>query len=239
MQLHLTLEADAIALPINYRPLIHGMIYRLLSAHPDYSEYLHDRNGTGRARSFKGFTFSQLTGNYAISGHEIAFRGPIHLEIRSYEPVCAALLRDALARTDAIALGSASLKLTCCELRDAHVLQPDALIRMRSPVVAYRTLENRQTEFFAPDQPRFYAALVNNARKKWQYYRGDAPFEFGILPCFSALPKKQFSTFKGTYITGWYGQYAIRGTPEVIDMLYQTGLGAKNSEGFGLFDIEG
>lgn len=239
MQLHLTLEADAIALPINYRPLIHGMIYHALSIHPDYSERLHNRNSAGSTHSFKGFTFSQLHGNYSISSHTITFLGSVTLEIRSYEPLFVMGLRDALAHADAVVLGEASLHLVRCEVSDVHAFQPAARIRMRAPVVAYRTLEDRRTEFYAPDEPRFYAGLLNNARNKWQYYRGDAPFELAIAPCFSTLPKKQFSSFRGTYITGWYGDYALEGTPEAIDMLYQTGLGAKNSEGFGLFDIDG
>ena len=88
-----------------------------------------------------------------------------------------------------------------------------------------------------PNAPRFYEALVNNARKKWRFYRGEAPFELTVEPRFHGLPTKEFSTFKRTFITGWYGDYRLEGTPEVLDMLYQTGLGAKNSEGFGMFEV--
>ena len=38
-------------------------------------------------------------------------------------------------------------------------------------------------------------------------------------------------------ISGWYGEYYLVGKRKYLDFLYQTGLGSKNSQGFGMFDV--
>ena len=41
----------------------------------------------------------------------------------------------------------------------------------------------------------------------------------------------------GFYVTGWRGSYLLSAEPQVLDLLYQTGLGSRNAQGFGLFDL--
>ena len=43
--------------------------------------------------------------------------------------------------------------------------------------------------------------------------------------------------YQGNYITAWYGKYLISGKRKYLDFLYQAGLGSKNSQGFGMFEI--
>ncbi len=237
MQLFVILNGESLALPINYRPLVHGMIYNTLSALPAYSEYLHNLQRTQRGRPFKGFTFSRLTGKYTMDGHRILFCDEIKLEIRSCEDAFIELLRQGIAASDSLRLGKESVPVKDCRVGDTRLLLEEAHIRMVSPAVAYRTLENRNTVFFQPDDRQFYQSLETNARRKWRFHHGDAPCDISVSPLFQGLPKKQFSTFKGTYITGWFGDYRLKGTPELLDLLYQTGLGSKNPEGFGLFSV--
>ena len=52
-----------------------------------------------------------------------------------------------------------------------------------------------------------------------------------------ARPRKYVTQYRrGIYITAWHGEFDLRGTPEALDFLYQTGLGSRNSQGFGMFD---
>jgi CRISPR-associated endoribonuclease Cas6 len=44
--------------------------------------------------------------------------------------------------------------------------------------------------------------------------------------------------YKGFYITAWSGTYLLEGKRKYLDFLYQTGLGSKTSQGFGMFDVE-
>lgn len=64
-----------------------------------------------------------------------------------------------------------------------------------------------------------YSTLFSaNGKKKTYYY---SPFE------------EEFSQL----IRAWLGTYQIHGKPELISLAYDTGLGSKNSQGFGMFEI--
>ena len=49
---------------------------------------------------------------------------------------------------------------------------------------------------------------------------------------------KYVTNYKGFYISGWYGTYRLKGKRKYLDFLYQTGIGDRNSQGFGMFDLK-
>ena len=56
----------------------------------------------------------------------------------------------------------------------------------------------------------------------------------------SPLPdtlRKRVTRFKGTYVTGWVGDLILACDPQLLATLYCCGIGAKNSQGFGMFRI--
>ena len=52
-------------------------------------------------------------------------------------------------------------------------------------------------------------------------------------------PKKTVLRNFGHYMTGNLGIYTLTGHPLLLNLLYQSGIGARRSEGFGLFEIVG
>ena len=239
MQLHLTLAKSSLAVPINYRPLVHGAIYRALGADQQFSTILHDNNAqNGTARAYKGFTFSPLSGVYTRADTVLWFQNQASLEIRAWDEALIRLLHQSLLARGALTLGAEELALTRCEITDTHVDAARAPIRMLSPVVAYITEESGRTVFFQPDEERFYASLIHNAERKCLRFLPGVPFDLRIRSLNPGLPRKQFSRFKKTYINAWFGQYLLEGAPQIIDLMYQIGLGAKNSQGFGMFALE-
>jgi len=45
------------------------------------------------------------------------------------------------------------------------------------------------------------------------------------------------ANFKGTWIKGWTGLYELNLPEPYFTIAYDTGLGAKNSQGFGMVDV--
>jgi CRISPR-associated endoribonuclease Cas6 len=43
--------------------------------------------------------------------------------------------------------------------------------------------------------------------------------------------------YKDTVIKGWNGIYRLRGDRRLIKVAYEAGLGSKNSQGFGCFEV--
>lgn len=229
-------DSERVAVPINYRPLIHGMIYHMLADFGDYAANQHAARTTG-GRTYKGFTFSPLLGSYQVEGYTIIFTGAITLEIRSIDPVMTAFLYHSILSKGEIRIGDVPLTVTHCTLEEKHIREREARIRMVSPVVVYSTDETNYCHFFSPADEEFYSLIYGNAKRKGAFFQLLSPFELSLSLAPGYRPKKQVSNFKHTILEGWYGEFLIKGSPEYIDMLYKTGLGAKNTEGFGMFEI--
>ncbi|MDN5332516.1 MAG: CRISPR-associated endoribonuclease Cas6 [Tepidanaerobacteraceae bacterium] len=43
--------------------------------------------------------------------------------------------------------------------------------------------------------------------------------------------------YKDVIIKGWMGVYILKGDPVLLKIAYDAGLGSKNSQGFGCFEI--
>jgi CRISPR-associated endoribonuclease Cas6 len=54
---------------------------------------------------------------------------------------------------------------------------------------------------------------------------------------FSPKYNERIVYFKHTVIKGYTGIYRLTGSPELIKVTYDAGLGAKSSEGFGMWEI--
>ena len=237
MQLHLKLTGNNLVFPINYRHLIHGMIYKTLSDNSEYSKYLHDLSGSDeRMRTFKKFTFSSLIGEYRITGNRIVFENAVFLEIRSCDPVFINVLYRHFLMQPEIVLGKNCLYVSDVFVNDFAVYDDRILVKMKTPVVAYFTYDTNHTYFYSPNEDAFYRAIERNAERKWEYMTEGQDAYFHILPAFEQMPKMQKSSFKNTYITGWFGRYFLQGDPVLLNLLYDIGLGAKNPEGYGMFD---
>ena len=111
-----------------------------------------------------------------------------------------------------------------------------AIIQAISPIVAYQTSEDGHTLYYSPDDPEWLRLIQANTMHKLEALQLDEDPTVQIIPLSDTL-KKQVTRFKGFYVTGWKGQFALSGSPQVISALYHVGLGAKNSQGFGMFNI--
>jgi len=82
-----------------------------------------------------------------------------------------------------------------------------------------------------------YHLTCANAVRKAKRFGLCSKIDLSISLSKKRKPIKQLSRFGGTIIEGWFGDFLLHGAPELLDLLYQTGLGAKNSEGYGMIDL--
>lgn len=238
MQIRIRFPAEGLSLPTAYQYAVQGMIYDALDTLPSYQALLHDRGYAGDGKRFKCFTFSRLTGRYRIENGRILFFGGCSLEIRSSDPLLIRLLTDAFAKGTVHRLGSSFVIVSACEPDDRHIVSDDVSIRMLSPVTVYRTGTDRHTDYANPAELRFYEWIRNNATQKWKsLMHTPLPGPLTAKPLAVSARDKVVTTYKGTRITGWMGSYHLTGPRQLLDLLYQIGIGAKNSQGFGMFEI--
>lgn len=243
MQLHLTFSARHVRLPLSHRYALQGMLYHALASNPHYSNYVHNSGYSCGARNYKLFTFGRLSGPFMHSDREIIFKDTVHFEVRSVDPNFVYQLGSVLCPSSQINLFENTLEILDSRIEDYSPNTCCAKISMLSPITVFETERSGYRRFIAPDESLFYTAVVNNALRKWQsYFNTPAPTDFSFEP---ALPTSELiqnhrivSRFKRSTIVSYGGSYVLRGNGKLINFLYDAGLGSKNSQGLGMFNIE-
>lgn len=224
----------SVTLPIAYNQLVQGLLYSCWrDAYPD----VHGSTQSG-ATSMPPFTFGPLEEDIRINAKSktVQLNGIVSFEVRSPHEELIQEVAIRLSSFAHIRLGAHELELVNLESKDRLLFPQRSRIKMRSPVVAYRTTEDRHTLYFSPADPGWIDLINANAQKKAlaQGVPFDRPLQ--IIPM-SKSQREHMTRFKGTYIKGWTGTMIVDATPDILAMLWTMGLGSKNSQGFGMFDI--
>ena len=250
MQIRITFAPNEITLPLSYHHGVQSMLYRAM---PDraYASFLHERGFLYGGRSFKGFCFSRLQGRHQTGGGAIRFTGGAALEVRGIDPRFIQQILTGFAPGTPHTLCGAELEVRGCVLSDRRITEERAEVRMASPLTVYRTQRREEaaggrkwTEYLGPTDPDFARLLADNAEQKWKaWHQTEPPGRLEVTPVdVDPVRDKVVAKFtrggeRGDAVTAWKGTYRLAGPAPLLDFLYHTGLGAKNSSGFGLFDL--
>ena len=234
---HIRLDQPLI-LPINYNHILQSVIYRAISIIPDFGDFVHDCGYNREGRQYKMFQFGQLKGSYRIENRMIIFDSHVSFEVRSPEPLLIRLIEDSF-NYYGITFGKTQYHDVELELFDYTVEEADLVVRMKSPVTIYSTDPSTgKTYFYNPDESEFYDRINENFYRKYQAYYGIAPYKpLDISKNEGIKTRKIVTKYQSSYVTAWFVQLNLTGERKYLDFLYQTGLGAKNSQGFGMFEI--
>lgn len=227
-----------LVLPLNYQHIIQSIIYRSLGELPSYSAFLHDQGYSFMDRHYRMFVFGLLEGKYEIHNGKIIFRDRVSFRVRSPEVSMIRLLKASIEK-NGISYYDQHYDNVCLTLGDETIATEGLRIKMQSPICVYSTdMDTKRSYFYTPEEPEFYQLVNENFMRKYLAYTGILPEDGIVLNPVEITTKDKFVTkYKGYYTSGWKGIYELYGEPKYLDFLYQTGLGSKNSQGFGLFDI--
>lgn len=234
MQIYLTFKLDeTLCIPLSYNYQLQSSIYSKL-AEIGFSDFWHDE-GFGETQNFKMFTFSPLSGSYSIVDKKICFENEISFEVRS--PIfefCDELQRSFEVRPY-IKLFDTRLQLIGAGLTNQHINDGRALFSAASPVIVSTVLPDRKTEYFYPGDDCFIERLKNNYKNKFESaYEGNAP-EIDIQVVSEG--KKVVTKYKNIWLNGNKCELLVKGDCFALEFIYNSGLGEKNSQGFGFVNI--
>ncbi|MCS7113795.1 MAG: CRISPR-associated endoribonuclease Cas6 [Nitrososphaerota archaeon] len=243
MRLRLTLkcpEQGWVDLPTDYNYLIQAAIYRNISR--ALANFLHEKGFLLGKRRFKMFTFSRLEGRCKLDrdNKRFIFEGDLTLHISSPIERFVQDLATTIVKRGFIILGEKRLKVADLAFPAKPTFKNCGLrIRMLSPLTVYSTLMTsdgkKKTYYFSPYEKEFSALVDFNVKKKHFLLSGkNIKSNIKIKP----LGVKEVVTlYKGTVIKGWMGHFLLSGPKSLIMTAYEVGLGAKNSQGFGMFEV--
>ncbi|MFI3212729.1 MAG: CRISPR-associated endoribonuclease Cas6 [Eubacteriales bacterium] len=243
MQIKITLTPTApLHLPLSYHHLLQGMIYHLLSKNSSYSNFLHNMGYSNGKHPYKLFCFGLLEGSYRICQRNIIFDNTIILEIRSPMDDFNEILYHSFLNTDFITLYNQTIPVTNIVATAHTVTKSSIKIKMKSPLCVSKTIyenDKKITLYSTPLDSDFSTLIQQNFLRKYTAASATHDMEkIQLQPISIGTKDKYVTKFKNSiYITGWKGIYQLEGSPESLTFLYNVGLGARNSQGFGMFDI--
>jgi len=216
-------------LPVTYREGLQAALYRALPS--PLGETLHDRGLVSGERPLKLFVFSRLLGlRYLPEAKTFAAEGELTLYFASaLEEVLSGLVRGLWER-GGLEVHGLPLRLVGLELEP---LPPGGrvVVEALAPITVYRT-EGGATRYFNPLNREFGLLLEANLQRKAEALGLEAgPFQ--VRPLGFRPQHKRLERYKGTWVEGWMGRFRLEGPPHLVRLALLSGLGAKNSQGFG------
>lgn len=236
------------SLPLSYHSIVQGTIYNILSKNPTYSTFLHDKGFEANTHAFKLFVFSLLEGPFQVKDKSIYFTDDFTLEIRSPMQEFCNILAASLLDTDSVTFGHTQANLVDISIRKEKITQSEIRITTASPICLsttyYDEAKKRKTRYLQPTDPDFNHALNHNFESKLLAAENRKPYsKIECLPSLkdsATLPSnwKYLTRFANrTIIEAWRGFYTLSGDPRDLQFLYDTGLGSRNSQGFGMIRL--
>lgn len=247
MRIKVTLQAKEkyLKIPANYQYMLQGFIYRQLAGDPDFQAFLHETGYQYEKRKFKAFTYSRLSGKsfYDQKRKQLIFEGPVTLYIGSAVSKFIQLLGQSLLLSDEFIFHQTKMTMEALQYeKEPEINGEKVKIKMLSPVTVYSTFKTAQgkkrTQYYNPYDPAFSSLIAENARKKYEaFHKKTYDGQVVIRPVNVKIKDKVVTKFKNIYINAWNGIYELKAPQEVIRFLYDSGIGGKNSQGFGMFKI--
>ncbi|MFW5437300.1 CRISPR-associated endoribonuclease Cas6 [Paenibacillus apiarius] len=245
MRIKITLTFDGkLIVPINHQEWLHGLIYHSIRD-DGYRDFLHNTGYQQGKRQFRMFTFSKLNGSHRLdrNSRTLEFSPPhVSFIFSAYDKKLVQELVSSLLIRDDLRLGSHLVKVGSVE-QIHDTVSEKMVIHFLTPVTMYSTFllhDKKKTYFYSPWEEEFSPLIKANALKKYEALYGEVPasdMTISLSPLHRERIKPRTSRFKSTVIKGWTGDFILEGDLELIRLTYDVGLGGKNSNGHGLYDI--
>ncbi|MDN5344100.1 MAG: CRISPR-associated endoribonuclease Cas6 [Clostridia bacterium] len=247
--MHLQVEltpagGDSLTLPVHYNNLMQGLIYNLVK---ERMPQIHKQGYVGGERTFRLFVFSRLMGRVKeIRDGHITFHAPVKFKVGSPLKEFIEALAEAFLTVEEMRLGSTVIwtgALALTPLPDFS--SGKARGRALSPITVYSTLQNaegkKKTYYYHPQEKEFGQQVKANLLKKAAALGIEFPPEaqLELQPVNVRSNDLKVVYYKDTVVKGWMGQYVLSGEPQLLRLAFSAGIGAKNSQGFGMLEPVG
>jgi len=239
MELRISSSKERIVLPLDYNYYLQSFLYNSIS--PELASFLHDKGFEHEKRSFRMFTFSRLMGRYEIKEGRITFTMPVRLVISSPLDRFVSELANTMLTSKGLKLCGEDIDVEELSVLERPEIKSRMRIRMVTPLVAYSTLltpdGRKKTYYYNPSEPEFTELTDNNLRKKHEAFYGKAPRarKLSLRPL--GRPEEKIVRYRDNVIKGYTGTFLMDGNRRLLELAYDCGLGSKNSQGFGMFEV--
>lgn len=234
-------------IPVAYNYGVQGMLYHILDqVDPEYSAYLHDTKWMFHNRTYSPYTFSRIHGYYQYKNKMCQFFGIMQMEIRSIDADLLERWAYGFENINEILLYDQKINVEDVVLEEWMFTEQETYdVKMETPVVVHVNESDQPSgyRFLSPikDKALFSENVARNAERKWNAFFPEYCNLFAgqtsFTPVLVGEKQKCITFFKNTSLCGWRGRYRIAAPAELMKVLYLTGIGERNGQGFGMFDL--
>ena len=221
------------------------MIYHSLEH--GVADFLHDNPFPFDKYKFKLFSFSQILEKGVLKSNKnkkkFVFPKKIHIIVSSSVDDVLLSFVKILSKRGEVRLGNENLLVSGIEVLFQPILNENHIIKTLSPITIHTTYydEKKYTYFYSPEEKEFPQLLEENLIKKFVVMnKNNTLSDNSDNFFFSIIPIKTWSRgvyYKNFFVQGWEGTFLLKTNKAFMQVAYDLGLGARNSAGFGLFDI--
>lgn len=238
-------------IPWNYLDALRGLLFQAMAkASPRLASQVHDMGLEGGGKVYKLLTFSLLyprrKRTHLLCGSTTrSLKNGIFLSGEALWFVSSPLggVMEVFA-FGLLEMGSAHIAQASCEISRVEVLPErqfgkEDLFFTLSPIVVstgVREGEKFVEKFLSSDMPDFARILYLNLIRKYQALHGREPegsIQFEFLSPF----KSKLFEVSGTKVRGFQMRLKMKGSPEMIKLAYDAGLGERTTQGFGIVEL--
>ncbi len=237
---------QTLVLPYHYVEWVQAAIYR--SMQEDVAAAIHDVGFPVEKRSFRLFSFSRIQGRFRQAKETIEFVFPVRLIIASPLKLLIQQFVNALVMRNEFILGPQVCRIASVSVDDYVVPGSRVRVRTLSPLTVHSTLNkpdgSHYTVYFHPKEHEFQQLIIENLLRKYTVVTGkpfvmepaeSLPFRIRV----KNEPKLNIVRYKDTVIKGYSGVFDIEGPKDLLQVGWDAGFGARNSQGFGLVEMAG
>ena len=239
-------------LPVDYQYFISAWIYKVIqNADQSFAEYLHQQGYFDGNKKFRHFCYSPFWIGSSQFWKEKSLlevnSETLSLDVSFGVEEAAEQYIFGLFRNQQTYIGDRfnglELLVTRVERLPDLVCTEEMAYTAWSPVVvSLRKANDRYATYLSPEEPAYGDLLHRNLSQKWQTLPGAPPFpgtkwEFRLLntPRSKLVSVKSF-TSRESKVKGFQFRFQLKAPVEVHRLMLSSGLGEKNSIGFGWVD---
>ena len=236
------------SIPISYQYELSAWIYNIIAKSDSlYATWLHNNGFSNLNKRFKLFTYSSLAPQCKVIGDRMIVQDTMSLFLsflpeKSTEEFIKGVFTD-----NTFVLGDKKSKVQF-HVENIEVLPYPTfkahhhIFQTLSPVTVSTKRNDGSIEYVSPENESYGSMLINNLREKYQAFYGK-PFSGEELFIFEllSLPKSRLITIKAntpamTKVKGFLYQFKLEADESLMSIMYEAGLGEKNSVGFGMVE---
>lgn len=235
MRIRINLKSKEKEITANYKHYIQAFIYNALKSNDRFDD-LHNIGYKVDNRPFKLFVISDIIGSfeYTNNNKNLLFKTDSYFELASVDEDLIIHVVNYLSLNNFIHIGKTVIEHNGYKIisKNPSLDKDEYTFYSISPVTCYRIID-KKTHYYCPSDQEFCDLILGNMQKKASILYPDKT----ISPQITEIKelRKRLVHFKNSFIIAFDIELKIRKmNKEIFDLILLTGVGSKNSLGFGM-----